>query len=51
MSYAAMSTFGSYCTIGNSKDNKDPFNGYMRHLVFSKEELSSNEDLTNKTID
>jgi hypothetical protein len=44
-----MSTFNTNCTIGNSKDLKDPFNGYMRHLVFSKEGFSSNQDITNKT--
>lgn len=37
-----------FCTIGNSLDLKDPFNGFMRHLVFSREGFNTNQDITSR---
>ena len=41
LNYTFMNTASPFCMVGNSLDSKDPFNGYIRHLVFTREAYDS----------
>lgn len=41
-----MNTYGSSCVIGNALAFNDPYNGYFRHFLFSRQGYNAGQDLS-----